>query len=261
MDEKIKNVSADKNNAEVIYIMGESRKLIIQNFLHELESFDISLVQVAPSPITLSELPSTPIHMIVCLTDDVDTKVLHSLRNYTKKNNWHIYFIRNDVALSASDEIFIKETSPFVFTKQPIIIENFFKAYNWSNLERKRILVVDDDPIVLRQIKSLLGNTYDVYLVNSGSAALEFLDKHEVEMVLLDYEMPEMNGPSVLRLLRSNPETAKLPVYFLTAKGDRESIMMALKQKPNGYILKSRPPEEITMTICDFFNRYTIEYE
>ena len=202
MDETLKNETAEKDNGEVIYIMGESKKLVIQNFLHELESFDISLIQVAPSPFTLSELPSSPIHMIVCLNEEIDTSVLHSLKNYTKKNNWHVYFIRNDVALSATDEIYIKETSPFMFKKQPINIDKFFKAYNWSNLERKRILVVDDDPIVLRQIKALLGNTYDVYLVNSGSAALEFLGKHEVELVLLDFEMPEMNGPSVLRLFR-----------------------------------------------------------
>ena len=246
---------------EVIYVVGESKKLVIQNFLNELKNFDIHTIQVAPSPITVGELPAKPINIIVCLSDDLDTKMFHTLKTYSKKYNWHIYFIRNDAALSQADEGFIKETSPFMFTKLPINMDGFFRAYNWSNLEKKRILVVDDDAMVLRQIQSLLQPDYEVFLVNSGSGALEFLDKHHVDLVLLDFEMPGMNGPSTLRLLRNNPETSKLPVIFLTAKGDQASVMAALQQKPNGYILKIRSPNEITGAISDFFSKYVVSYE
>jgi len=108
-----------------------------------------------------------------------------------------------------------------------------------ANTERKkRILVVDDSTIIHKAIKSYVENVYDVSTAISGAAALRFLQAKEVNAILLDYEMPEMDGAEVLGKIRSNPLTANIPVIFLTGVNDTTKIQKALIHKPNGYLLK-----------------------
>ena len=68
--------------------------------------------------------------------------------------------------------------------------------------------------------------------------SLKYLKKKTVDLILLDYEMPEENGPAVLAKLRANPQTANIPVLFLTGINDASKIQKALSLKPNGYLLK-----------------------
>ena len=103
---------------------------------------------------------------------------------------------------------------------------------------RPRILVVDDSTIIHKTIKGYIENDYDISTALSGSAALRFLQTKEVNLILLDYEMPGMNGAEVLKALRENPVTANIPVVFLTGVNDTAKIKEVLILKPNGYLLK-----------------------
>jgi len=107
-----------------------------------------------------------------------------------------------------------------------------------SHSARPRILVVDDSTIIHKTLKSYMENDYDVSSAISGMAALKFLNVKEVDLILLDYEMPEMSGPDVLKKLRENPMTADIPVVFLTGINDASKIQKALVLKPDGYLLK-----------------------
>lgn len=103
---------------------------------------------------------------------------------------------------------------------------------------KKHVLVVDDDPLMLKMIKEHLRDSYDVATATSGEIALKFLEKKETNLILLDYEMPVEDGPAVLEKLHSNDATKDIPVVFLTGITERGKIQKALKQKPQGYILK-----------------------
>jgi CheY-like chemotaxis protein len=103
---------------------------------------------------------------------------------------------------------------------------------------RHRILIIDDATIVHKTIKSYLNSEYEVATAISGKVALRFLMTKEVSLILLDYEMPEMDGPAVLAKLRENPDFASIPVIFLTGINDVEKIKNALALKPQGYLLK-----------------------
>lgn len=120
---------------------------------------------------------------------------------------------------------------------------------------RKKILIVDDDPTMLRMIKSLLGEKYLVYVAGSGMNAITFLATNKVDLILLDYEMPVISGAKVLEMIRSEVSTQDIPVMFLTAKNDRESVMQVLSLKPEKYLLKTMPPEEWMQNIDEFFSR------
>lgn len=109
---------------------------------------------------------------------------------------------------------------------------------NASVNSRKHILVVDDDFRMLKLIKRYLDDTYDVATAINGKVALKFLESKMTNLILLDYEMPEENGPAVLEKLRANPVTSNIPVIFLTGINDRKKIQQVLALKPQGYLLK-----------------------
>lgn len=112
-------------------------------------------------------------------------------------------------------------------------------------VSRKKILVVDDNALVLRNIKSLLENQYDILLANSGEKALKVAKKEDLDLIFLDYEMPGMSGKEVFEALLGEEKTKNIPVVFLTAVADKEQIYAVLKNRPFGYILKPPANEEI----------------
>ena len=63
----------------------------------------------------------------------------------------------------------------------------------------------------------------------------------KVDLILLDYEMPVVDGPQVLQMLRQEPATEKIPVIFLTGIGTKEAVSRVMALKPDGYILKTTP--------------------
>lgn len=104
--------------------------------------------------------------------------------------------------------------------------------------DRKSILVVDDDVRMLNVIKLYLQDFYEVTVVPSGKLALKFLSKKHADLVLLDYLMPEMDGPQVLKEIRLNSPNASVPVLFLTGVSDKDMVMKTLEYSPTGYLLK-----------------------
>ena len=117
----------------------------------------------------------------------------------------------------------------------------------------KTILLVDDDAVMIRTLREGLSTSYKVLPANGGANALKMLEKVKPDLILLDYEMPGMNGPQVLESLRANPATAEIPVMFLTAKTDSGSIEKIEALKPQGHMLKTLPLGEIKGIIQKFF--------
>lgn len=89
-----------------------------------------------------------------------------------------------------------------------------------SEIVKKHILVVDDVPANLKYAEQLLGEQYRLTLAVSGAQALKFLTKAEPDLILLDINMPEMDGCTVLTRLKENPATEKIPVIILTSDAD-----------------------------------------
>lgn len=117
---------------------------------------------------------------------------------------------------------------------------------------RKRILIVDDDPEQLAQIKGNLKDFYDVTAVRSGPAALDYLEGHAIDLMLLDYIMPEMDGPEVLYRLKTTRAYSQIPVIFLTGVTEREKVVKTLVElRPQGYLIKPAKKSEIIAKIID----------
>lgn len=102
----------------------------------------------------------------------------------------------------------------------------------------KCILAVDDNAMVLRSIKEMLEDEYEVAFATSGRKALDMLEKRTYDLILLDYEMPTMNGYQVMKELKSNSGYGDIPIVFLTGVADKRRIMEVVDLHPEGYLLK-----------------------
>ncbi len=114
---------------------------------------------------------------------------------------------------------------------------------------KKHILIVDDDPLMLKAMREHLHEKYDVATANSGKIALKFLEKKKTDLILLDYEMPVEDGPAILKKLHAAESTKNIPVVFLTGIMESDKIQKALVQKPQGYLLKPVDHDKLFETI------------
>ena len=105
--------------------------------------------------------------------------------------------------------------------------------------EKKKILVVEDNLMSKTLVKDILIiNGYDVVEAERGAEAIKLASTHNPDLILMDINMPGMDGITAARLIKSNEQSKDIPVLALTAsamKGDDEKI---IKQGFNGYIAK-----------------------
>jgi CheY-like chemotaxis protein len=112
-------------------------------------------------------------------------------------------------------------------------------------MEKKRILLVDDDPAYAKMVREWIKDIYRTDVVTQGEQAVKFLSKNAVDLVLLDYDMPGMDGPEVLQKIRKDPAISNIPIVFLTGMGSREGISKVLDLRPDGFLLKTSTKEDI----------------
>ena len=117
------------------------------------------------------------------------------------------------------------------------------------NENKKKILVVDDTSMTLRNIKSILDRKYEVFLATSGPQGLRFIPEKEPDLVLLDYQMPEMSGKEVFETMQADENMKNIPVVFLTGVDDKKTIMSVLALKPAGYLLKPVDEDKLIDTL------------
>jgi diguanylate cyclase (GGDEF)-like protein len=113
-----------------------------------------------------------------------------------------------------------------------------------------RILAVDDDATVLAALQAVLGEA-DLTLTTceDPSQFWERLDEVSPDLVLLDFDMPEISGPELCRAMRNDSRWAALPVIFLTARADAESIRMVFDAGADDYLSKPFVGPEVVARI------------
>lgn len=92
-----------------------------------------------------------------------------------------------------------------------------------------------------------MGFDYDVFFASSGIEALDTLKREEMDLVLLDIEMPKMNGFETFE--RMKEFAADIPVIFLTASGQEDDVVSAIRLGAVNYLKKPFPPQELLMRV------------
>ena len=108
----------------------------------------------------------------------------------------------------------------------------------------ERILIGDDNAEMLQKTNDLLSQVgYSVVMCSSGEEALEFLDKERVDLVLLDINMPSLNGYEVCLRIRQSHALDDLPVIFLTSREDTDSITKGFHAGASDFVSKTAVSE------------------
>ncbi|MDR1072497.1 MAG: response regulator [Treponema sp.] len=108
--------------------------------------------------------------------------------------------------------------------------------------DRKTIMIVDDSIANLKIGKNALMSLYNVFTVPSAKKMFELLERNKPALILLDIDMPDMDGYEAIKLLKENPDTLKIPVIFLTGKSEIEDEVKGLTLGAIDYISKPFSP-------------------
>ncbi len=194
--------------------------------------------------------------VIIGTNDDCDefTKIAVNVANLVLVRPLSVGAIQARISKLADDFEVVRNISSKDEARKTNIsdTERFFQTMPSSfsqTAQRKHVLVVDDNSIMLKLIKEYLHERYDVATAVSGKVALKFLERRKTDLILLDYEMPEENGPAVLERLRASDATKNIPVVFLTGVTESKKIQEALILKPQSYLLKPIDKEKLLEVI------------
>ena len=106
-------------------------------------------------------------------------------------------------------------------------------------MKNNTILIVDDNTTNVKVLGNLLkGNGYQVEFALDGKSAIDWIMKKDFDLILLDVMMPEMDGFEVAAILKDAPQKKDIPIIFLTAKSDEESILKGFKSGGVDFLTK-----------------------
>jgi two-component system, chemotaxis family, chemotaxis protein CheY len=120
---------------------------------------------------------------------------------------------------------------------------------------RMNILVVDDFSTMRRIIKNILRQLgyINILEADDGTSAMEVLGSEKVDFIISDWNMPQMSGIELLKAVRTSEEWKDMPFLMVTAEGQKENVIEAVKNKVNNYIVKPFTPETLMEKINKIF--------
>ena len=120
----------------------------------------------------------------------------------------------------------------------------------------KRLLVVDDEPNLLRAVEACLrAEGFDVATARSGREALLSIAQTIPDLIVSDIRMPAMSGYELAQQLRDSPRTALVPLVFLTAKGEKADRIEGFRAGVDAYLTKPFEPDELVAVIKSIIQR------
>jgi DNA-binding response OmpR family regulator len=116
----------------------------------------------------------------------------------------------------------------------------------WGSVKGATILVVDDDPVIQKLLSvNFEMEGYDVLTASDGIEGLEKIRAYAPDLVLLDVMMPRLDGIEVVRRLKQDPKTKKIPIVLLSAKAQSADVSGGLEAGADAYVTKPFDPLEL----------------
>ena len=122
---------------------------------------------------------------------------------------------------------------------------------------RPNVLLVDDDMQVLDTMSLYLEGIANVASVNGGKQAIEYVKQHPVDVILIDIDMPVMNGFKTLEHLRNLNECINVPVILVTGKRDKYTVVNSMIMGVDGYLVKPVAKEALKEKVMEIYRRWT----
>ena len=246
-----------------VLLIGLQKSFMVNAIVIGLQKYDYEVVTVEPYQSAIESVTNKPGIYVLYLGDLTldNAPVFEYLNTAIDTERFVLYLIGNNEELKLAQSVISKSKIQETYLRPldvKLLADHLNMVVDYSAVDeslRKKVLIIDDDGAMLRMMKTWLSVKYHVYMASSGKIALSFLVQNPVDLILLDYEMPVMNGPEVLKAIRDTQAIKNTPVIFLTAKDDKESVMKVISLKPAKYLLKSMPKEKLIGAIDDFFDK------
>ena len=118
------------------------------------------------------------------------------------------------------------------------------------------IITVDDSSTMRRIIKNTLQKLGFETILEAGNGveALEVMSKNKVDMIVTDWNMPEMDGLTFVKAVRAKDEYKDLPILMITTEAAKEDILTALRSGVNNYVVKPFTPETLQEKVFKFLD-------
>ena len=118
-------------------------------------------------------------------------------------------------------------------------------------LDGNIVMVVDDDPLISKNIQMILEPYMQVYVASNGVEGLELAKKYSFDLVLSDVEMPEMNGIEMCKNLIKDPKNSGMPILFLSAKSEQSDRLLGLISGAIDYVPKPFNSSELLLKLTN----------
>lgn len=152
-----------------------------------------------------------------------------------------------DIRAAAPLQIAKKEAEALMLS---FTIENEIKeVLNEGSSPRKKILIVEDQEDMQTLLKSIIQSKYDLIIANNGQEGLSKATTHTVDLIISDIMMPEMDGLSFCKAMRSNMATSHIPIVLLTAKVLEKDQIEGFECGADAYLTKPFNPEMLLVRI------------
>ncbi len=125
-------------------------------------------------------------------------------------------------------------------------------------MENIKVLFVEDSPTMRRIIMNSLTKIgfKDVIQAEHGEDALKKIKGLTVDLILTDWNMPEMNGEELVRYLRKTEKYKSTPIVMITTRGMKDDVLNAIELGVDGYVVKPFTPEILKKKLSKFFDLY-----
>lgn len=115
---------------------------------------------------------------------------------------------------------------------------------------KKEIVAVDDSAIVLKTLEKVLGNRFELHSFSGGARALQYLKKKTPDLIILDIDMPEIDGYEMLKRIKEQEHLVDVPAIFLTSNNDRSYVVKAVAGGAKDYCVKPIDEEILMEKVC-----------
>lgn len=243
-----------------IVVVSKSSGYLFTNLENQFrcEGFKVSTVSNLSS---MNKIDSEVSGVLCYLGEDfiADDKLQIFIRDRAAEDGFLLFMVGDEAEIDAVEKVIPHSLVSKEF-RRPINVKDvvseinrFFESHVGST--RKTILAVDDSGVMLKSIKNWLGDKYDMVLADSALTAIKSITVNRPDLIILDYEMPIIDGKKTIAMIRGEKDFADIPVIFLTGRQDRESIEEVLEYKPDGYLLKTMKPYAVRKYIDGFFDK------
>ncbi|MCR4831445.1 MAG: response regulator [Pseudobutyrivibrio sp.] len=246
-----------------VAIVSSKDSFSVMGIKKKLQEASIDGISCRPSVFQIEEAIDEREPIIYYLDDDIYTvrgeDFLKELKNLCLEQEKLVILVGEKAEYEKAIEI-IPKSSIVDWFSRPVdmdaLLATVEKALNGeiAPSRKKHILIIDDDVTYMRMLLEWMKERYQITMMDSGSKAIHWLLENKgIDLILMDYEMPQMDGPTVSRMLKGDMNTREIPVMFLTGKSSKENVVKAVDTRPVDYILKSVDKMTLLNKLEDYF--------